>query len=502
MAASLATGSVVAARGEAIALSSLFSVTPGIGNPQFLIVSGLDRDEYTVASTGSTGTLTGNGVTTGYASIGGDSMGIGIVFTYNPATGKYKNATYGNINRAILTASNDKNDNEAISLFSTNNASVATRYANNPYALAQLTTYVGTVSVVTQPAFRGPALSQATPSSICSTALSFVGQAWNVDGCWVLTSNIAAMAGASLPLSSTSLGIPGTANGEWVVAYNGPAGQGGAWQSTIKAGEMVAFETSGSAGHITTVVSGSGASAMLVDNIVYVNSNGSYANSAHDGSADDIIIAAPHAASQEFASALAGSVVVYELDTPTITMTVASASVVVHTHLALAGLFSTSDPAGKSITAYQFYDTGTDGAADDMFRVDGGVKQTAHSAATAITEAATSLATTVLKPGTTVGVDTVEIRAFNGTYWGDWQALRVTLTTTPQAFAASVPSGIASSQGTSSSRSAPTGTGAAGFALAASQLADVISDASAGIASPTFTAPAAAPTHFLTAPAA
>ncbi|WP_158806749.1 hypothetical protein [Beijerinckia sp. L45] len=486
MPASLATGSIVASGGEAIPLSSLFSVTPGIGNPQFLILSGLDRDEYTVSSTGSTGTVTGNGVTAGFANIGGDSLGLGIVFTYNPLTGKYKNAVYGNINRAILTASQDTDANEAISLFSTNNAFVAATYADNPYSLAQMTTYVGTVSVVTQPAFVGPAPSQATPDSISSTALSFVGEAWNTNGCWTLTSNIAAMAGASLPLSSTSLGIPGTVNGEWIVAYNGPAGQGGNWQAVIKTGEMVAFETSATTGHITTVVSGSGTSAMLVDNITYVNSNGSFANSAHDGSADDVIIAAPHAASQEFSTAVAGSVV-YELDTPTITVATASSSAVVNTRLPLLGLFSTSDPAGRTITAYQLYDTGAADAAQLMIRIDGGVKQAAHSAATAITEAATSLATTILKPQAITGVDTLEIRAFNGSYWGDWQALTVNLITAAQAsqISAAAPGGVSSQP----------------VASAATQLAEAIA-APAASAATTFVALTPTTAHLLAAPAA
>lgn len=481
MPATLATGSIVADSGEAIPLSSLFSVAPGIGNPQFVIVSGLDRDEYTAASTGSTGTLTGNGITTGFSSLGGDSLGIGVVFTYNPLTGKYKNAIFGNITRAVFTASRDTDANEEISLFSTNNAFAAASYADNPYALAQMTTYIGTVGIVTQPAFVGPTPSQATPDSISRTALSFVGQAWNTDGCWVLTSNIAAMAGASLPLSSTSLGIPGTANGEWIVAYNGPTGQGGNWQAAIKAGEMVAFETSRSSGHITTVVSGAGAGAMLVDNITYVNANGSYSNSARDGSPDDVIIAAPHAASQEFATALSGSVVVYELDTPTVTATVESATAVVQNHLALSGLFSASDPAGHAVTAYQLYDVGTGGAAGDMFRVDGGVKQAAHSAAAAITETAASLATTVLKPGTTLGVDTLEIRAFNGTYWGDWQTLAVTL--------------ISPAQTSQANFAAP-----AAANRAAAQLAEAISPVPAGIAATTFTAPAPLPAALLAAP--
>ena len=420
MTVGLATGSIVATPGQAISLSSLFTVTPGAGNPQYLVVSGLDRNEYTASSTGSTGTLSGNGHSTGFSSIGGDGLGAGIVFTYNASTGQYLNSTYGNLSDVVMTASNDKNRNESMSLFATNSASSLTQYAKNPYALEQFTTYVGTVAVVTQPSF-GATPAQATPGSIASAAMSFVGQTWNNDGCWVLCSNIAAEAGASVPLTSTSLGIRGVANGEWIVAYDGPAGDGGNWQSMVKAGEMISFETSSTSGHITTVVSGAGASAMLVDNITYVNGNGSIANSAHDGAANDIVIAAPHSASQEFAQAVAGSVVIYELDTPSITAATSSpASVASGASLALSGLFNTSDPANHAVTKYQIYDTDT----ADTFTVNGAA-QSAHSAASALTVSAASLATASLSAAGAAGVDTLTIRAFNGAYWGDWKTLAV-----------------------------------------------------------------------------
>ena len=140
-----------------------------------------------------------------------------------------------------------------------------------------------------------------------------------MDGCWVLASTIAAEAGASLPVQSTLIGLPGQANGEWIVAFNGPAGQSGNWQSMVTAGEIVVIGTPGGGGHITTCVSGSGSTAMLVDNITYVNGAGQILNSANDGSSNDIIVAAPHAASQEWAGVQASSVVIYELDTPIVT---------------------------------------------------------------------------------------------------------------------------------------------------------------------------------------
>ena len=276
--------------------------------------------------------------------------------------------------------------------------------------------------------------------------MSFVGTVCNKDGCWVLASNISAEAGASLPITSTLLGVPGVASGEWIAAYNGPAGQRGNWQSQITAGEMVVFNTSASSGHITTVVSGSGSSAMVVDNAAFVNTSGNIVNSANDGSPNDIIIAGPHAASQEWSLAVTGSVVVYELNCPIITANSASSDLAVGTLEPLSLLFTASNPnTSQAITNYQFYDCGTGGAIDS-FMV-GGIDCVSQSAATAITASATALSGVNLVAGSSAGTDSISIRAFNGSYWGDWTTLTVnisntTLTTPPAAQSLFSPSAI------------------------------------------------------------
>jgi len=248
-----------------------------------------------------------------------------------------------------------------------------------------------------------------------------------------LASNISAEAGASLPITSTSLGIPGVPSGDWIVAFNGPAAQAGNWESMITAGEMVVFETSATSGHITTVVSGSGSSAMLVDNITYVNQSGQIVNPANDGSANDIIISAPHIASQEWAQAVAGSVVVYELDCPIITVTTAVSTDAAGKTAALAPLFSASNPlAGQAITEYQFYDVGTGGAASDSLMV-GSTDEVSHSATNAITVNSSALSTVDLLAGNSSGTDTIDVRAFNGSYWGDWVSMTVDITGTANA---------------------------------------------------------------------
>ncbi len=424
MSVTVNTDAFVYAAATSISLSQMFTVTAGSTDPTYLVLTVLDRNEYTAGATGATGTLTGtvSGVvhTLGLSSISGDERGTGVVFTYTSAG--YYNSTYGYLDQLSFNSSSSLDDVTNLSLFGTSNLSLATDLATNPYSMAadDAAGYIGSATVVTEPSFTGSVPAQATPDSIAAVANSFVGDAWNMNGCWVLTSTIAAEAGASLPLQSTLIGISGKPNGEWIVAFNGPAGQTGNWQSMVTAGEMVLFGTPGGGGHITTCVSGSGSTAMLVDNIVYVNASDQVLNPANDGSANDVLISAPHPASQEWAGVAASSVVIYELDTPIVTDSVSSDTLTSGASQSLASLFSATDPANKAITEWQVYDTAT---SDTL--VTGGSSYSDHSAAAALTT--TSLGLVSLDAGTTATTDTLEVRAFNGSYWGDWQSLNVAI---------------------------------------------------------------------------
>jgi Putative Ig domain len=410
---------------ESIALSQMFAVTATSTDPAYLVLTVLDRDEYTAGASNTTGTLTGNGHTLKLSSLGGDGRGTGIVFTYQASTGQYYNSTYGYLGQFTYTSSSSLDDVTSLSLFGTSNLSVANAYATDAYNMMQTdpSGYLGSATVVTEPRFTTTVPPQATPDSIAAVADSFVGQAWNMDGCWVLASTIAAEAGASLPVQSTLIGLPGQSNGEWIVAYNGPAGQSGNWESMVTAGEIIVIGTPGGGGHITTCVSGSGATAMLVDNITYENSSGQILNAANDGSSSDVIISAAHLASQEWAGVQASSVVIYELDTPIVTDKVATDTLALRASQSLASLFAATDPASKTITDWQVYDT----ASSDALTL-GGITYEDHSVSDALT--AVSLAAVDLVAGSSVTTDTLEVRAYNGTYWGDWESLSVAIATT------------------------------------------------------------------------
>ncbi|MFL5254947.1 MAG: hypothetical protein ACJ8AI_19045 [Rhodopila sp.] len=342
------------------------------------------------------------------------------MFTYQASTDRYYNSTYGYLDQLVYKTSGSKNDVTNISLYGTSDLATANQYASNAWYAMQISSfgYIGSVTVATQPALTAAVPTQTTPSSIAAVANSSVGQAWNMDGCWVLASTIAAEAGASLPLRSTAIGLPGQANGEWIVAFNGPAGQTGAWQNLVTAGEIIVMGFSNGGGHITTCVSGSGRTAMLVDNTTYVYSNGTIQNVANDGSSSDILIAKPHLASQEFATAVMSTVVIYQLDTPVVSGTSANVSLACGKSVSLGPLFTVIDPAKNAITQWQVYDT----ASTDSLLCNG-ICSANHAAATALT--VSSLSSVSLLAGSTATTDTLDVTAYNGSYWGDWQTLAV-----------------------------------------------------------------------------
>jgi hypothetical protein len=422
------TPDAVVAGAATLPILQFFAVTNSASNPAYLVVCALDRDEYTVASNGDTGSFTGNGVTLGLHAIGDDGRGCGIVFTWQPGTGHYVNATYGTLNALTYTASDSPDDITNISLFGTSNAALAQQDASNAYALMHndASGYLGSATIATQPGFTGIVPAAATPDGVAAAAMGFVGDAWNMDGCWVLASMIAAEAGSSLPVQSTAVGMAGKPNGEWIPVYNGPVNAHSNWQALVTTGDIVVFTPAGGGGHITTCVSGTGSTAMLVDNATFVNAQGGIVNSANDGSAADILIAAPHLAQQEFSGVAASSVVIYALDTPVIADTLKAANLLPGKSLSFATLFTASDPGGKTITQFQAYDSLT----GDSIIVNG-QSLTAHSAASAVTAHSLSALGLLSTAANSSGADTIDIRGYNGSYWGDWQSFTVSLN--PQA---------------------------------------------------------------------
>jgi hypothetical protein len=403
---------VIVTSAAPLPMASLLSAT-GIANPAYLVVSALDRNAYAAGASGAVGAFAGNGQGLALTDTGG-VRSAGIVFTWQ--AGHYVNAVYGNLLALEFVPSVSAGDVTNISIFATSSLALAVQDAQNPLTLlrADPAGYIGSSTIVTDAKPFVPAGGNVTPDKIAACAESFVGRAWNDLGCWNLASTIAAEAGAGLPLSATALGVPGRGNGAWVVVYSGPSHASFAWSSLVRAGDVITFGTPGGGGHITTCVSGSGASAMLIDNITFQNAVGQITNAAHDGAPGDILIAAPHPASQEWAGVQANSVVIYALDTPVVTANVA-APIALRATIGLSALASISDPGGRAITQIQVTESGSAAA----LRLNG---HTVAGGSIAAPVNAASLAALSVMAGTAGGTVMLDIRAFNGAYWGDWQS--------------------------------------------------------------------------------
>ncbi len=428
---------LIARGGQQYAMSSLLTSTAADA-PQYLVLVGLDRDRYTAASTGERGSLSGNGHT---ATFNGqsfaDSYSLGIVFSYT-AKGYY-NSTYGYLADLTFKSSADQNRNEYLSLFG-----YGTAGTDNPALLAKLQAaidspyyngsafmvagsdisgqHLGTLDIVTNASYVDATPGNATPAEVAAIAMGFIGQTWNDNGCWVLASNIATMAGASLPLTSDTTHpatTPPVANGAWVVAYDSAKASStdkASWESNLRPGDIVVVNNS-CGGHILTVASGTSYSALFIDNS---------GTAAPDGAAHDIVIMGPHNMPSWALGPDLDNIVIYRLDAPVIQVT-APMLLKAGDAAAVAPLLSTSDPAGKAITSYQVYTTGSGLLQNGATMID------AHTAAAAALINASAMATMRYQAGAANGSDSITLRAFNGSYWGDWQTLPVSVATSVQA---------------------------------------------------------------------
>jgi len=191
----------------------------------------------------------------------------------------------------------------------------------------------------------------------------------------------------------------------------------------IRPGDILTMNWASGGGHITTVVSGYGASAQVVDNAVFLSATGAYLNSANDGYANDIVIQGPHSLDSMLVNggALPATINIYRLDTPTISIISPTTSAFVGSTLSLAKLFSATDAGGagsRAITEYTIYDTTSGGASADTVSWTGG-SDSGHGIQAAATISAAEMSSLTLNVGNASGTDTFHIAAYNGAYWGD-----------------------------------------------------------------------------------
>jgi hypothetical protein len=442
-------GSVIATGSQTISIDSVFNLASvPAGNPTYIDVTALDRSEYAYAKLPQLGYFQANGVTLSEKNTYGDDYGAGIIYTYLAQTGQYFNSTYGYLSQLSYVSSASQYDNTYLTIVGSNNLStLSTTYisgTSTPISQDALilvnnaaynnTPVLGSVDVVTDGLAALPTPTQATPSSIVGAANSFKGIVWNNNGCWTLASNIAAKAGSSLPISTSLADGSGAAqaNGEWIVVYNG----GLYLNPTIAQAEQillpgdiltVAWSLTGpdqGGGHITTVVSGSGVNATVLDNIQISGAKGNIID------ANDVSVTTSSLNSDlTYNQAIASSIVVYRLDTPTITVKSSINAVYDGGALKLSPLFSATDAGGLGllpITQYAFYDVGTGAAQSNEFVVNG-VAVSAHTSASEVVVTAANLSSVQLGSSASLaaGTDAIYVSAYNGSYWGDWVSLGV-----------------------------------------------------------------------------
>ena len=442
----------VVSSGTPIALSQIFQINPASNNPAYIILNAVDRNDYAFGAVSATGSLLGKGTSVNLGFFDGDIREAGIVFQYQLLTGRYYSSSLGYLDQVVYSPALSAGDVTDISLFASTSAGFANAYAPNALALMQLdpSGYLGTTTIVTQPSIAAETPSQATPDRIASVAESFVGQVCNINGCWILASTIAAEAGASLPLQTVA-DLPGQTNGEWFVAYNGPSGAGGNWQSAVRTGDVIVYVTSSGNGHVATCVAGEGVSATLIDNQAVVGPNGEIVNIAVNGHSDDIIIESPHSALQEWSGVQGSSVVIYRLDTPVMTTTENAATIAAGSVLNLSSLFSAIDPASSPILSYQVSIRNHNDSLDVA-----GASGLGYSISNPIT--INSLSQASFSAGLLGGSDVIAVRAFNGSYWGDWKTISLQILAPPQNV--SVASSSASAAAASSPSVSPAATSA------------------------------------------
>ncbi len=166
----IAAPSVLAGANQTVAFSQLFTIGSAASNPAYLIVTGLDRDEYTVGNSASgMGHLTGGTASQGFTDVSGDAWSDSVVFTYQASTGQYVNASFGTLGQLAVQTGSNSGDTATFSVFGTGNAALAKAYAANPFVLAANPAYFqdyGSVAVVTGAASQATRPATATPGGI------------------------------------------------------------------------------------------------------------------------------------------------------------------------------------------------------------------------------------------------------------------------------------------------------------------------------------------------
>jgi hypothetical protein len=370
-------------------LGSMFQVNSALrSSPASLSVTFYDRENYAGAETHNFGTL--------YANNGATYRAGGYSIAFTLKNGQYVTANGLGLSDFTFSASTQENRIEHINVDA---------YAANGSLLGSRD-----VDVVTHATTVDANKGVATGAEIAKVAQTFIGKTWDASGCWVLASDIAATAGASLCLNSGWITSQVGNNGQFTVAYDAYNGVNANWMAGLQAGDMVELGWKNvNYGHIFTIDRVANGTAYLVDN-----------SGAYTGTDPNDLLIAERAITQYAPSINQNTVVVYRANglTPSVgnlgptTLTTDFTDVTVGKSVAAASLIRTTDADNDAVTQYQFKDDQLGGG---YFTVNG-VRQAEGQW---FTVGAAQLSSVAFNSSATGSYsDTFEARGYDNQNWG------------------------------------------------------------------------------------
>lgn len=380
-------------------LGSMFQVNAGASNaPALLSVTLYDRDNYAGKETYGYGTLT--------ATNGATYKAGGYTLNFSLKNGQYVTANGMTLSDFTFNASSqeDRVANVNMSAYASNGALLGSR----------------NVDIVTHATTTDTTAGVSSAAEIAKVAQSFIGKTWDASGCWNLASDIAATAGGSLALNSGWITSDISNNGQWTVAYNAYKGVNNNWMSSLQAGDIVELGwKNANYGHIFTIDRVSNGVAYLVDNSgAYVNKPGSDPNDVYIAERKITDYSAYINQSTVMVFRDNGPVPIASNLAPT-TLVNPFTDVGVGKSVAASSLFRSTDADYNAISQYQIRDDSVGGG---YFTLNG-VRQ---AEAQWITVNAAQLSQLGFTGSATGSVsDTIEVKAFDGTAWGNADTGRI-----------------------------------------------------------------------------
>ncbi|MBF0129043.1 MAG: hypothetical protein HQL33_03530 [Alphaproteobacteria bacterium] len=387
----VARQSFVAKPGALFNLGELFQPKEGVALPAALTITSLDVNRYAGVETNNYGTLTAR---TGEVIPAGTSLSFALV------DGRYVKTGLGGsagltLEDFTFSASTQEDRVQSFEI---------TAYDLNGKALDNRS-----VSINTSSTWVDPTPGVATAAEMVQIAQSYVGKAWDANGCWNLVQNYAVKAGASLSVDSWSLNQKNAgANGQWTVAYDGTKGINANWMSALQAGDVVEFAWKNNcvSGHIAMVSRLSGGQTFVIDN------GGALVAGSEAG---DRLVAET---ALNKANINDSTVIVYRLGGPSPLVANLSPTVQANYNcnvqlgqsVTAGSLFKASDVDNDAITAYKVRDNSDGGGYFTL----GGVRQAEGQW---ISVDAASLANLGYTAGAARGTDSLDITAYDGHSW-------------------------------------------------------------------------------------